>query len=248
MDATEQERMGSMEESYWWHVGRRYIIRRFIEHFIGPKGSLRILDLGCGTGRNLELLAQFGDTVGVEPEGPGLEQCRERGLGEDVVKAGTATSIPFPDASFDLVTAFDVLEHLDDDKEGLAEIRRVLKPAGQLLMTVPAYRFLWSVHDEALGHRRRYVASEVHSLLNTSGFVVIRRSYAISFALPGIMAFRIAQGLLPTMAEGGASYVEVPERTNKLLTNLLKLEGRMMGAIDLPFGASIIALARRHDD
>ncbi len=248
MDAAEQERMKRMEEEYWWHVGRRYIIRRFMEHYLGPTGSLKILDLGCGTGRNLELLQQFGDAVGVEPPGPGLDQVRAMGIGEDVIVGGDAEHIPFDDGTFDLVTAFDVLEHLENDRDGLAEIRRVLKPAGHLLLTVPAYRFLWSVHDEALGHRRRYVASEIHSLLNTSGFVSIRRSYAISFALPAIMAFRIAQGLVPNLSEQGASYVEVPERTNRLLTNLLKVEGRLMGAIDLPFGASIIALARRHDD
>lgn len=248
MDAAEQERMKKMEEEYWWHVGRRYIIRRFMEHYLGPHGSLRILDLGCGTGRNLELLEQFGDAVGVEPPGPGLDQVRAMGIGEDRIVSGDATNIPFPDGTFDLVTAFDVLEHLDDDAAGLAEIHRVLKPAGMLLLTVPAYRFLWSVHDEALGHRRRYVASEVHSLLNTNRFVSIRRSYAISFALPMIMSFRIAQGLVPSLASQGASYVEVPDRTNRFLTNLLKVEARLMGAIDLPFGASIIALARRHDD
>ena len=239
-----------MEETYWWHVGRRYIIREFLKQYLGPQGSLDILDVGCGTGRNLELLAQFGDAVGVEPEGPGLDQCRSRGLGPDVVKAGFADAIPYPDESFDLVTAFDVLEHLDDDRAGLAEIRRVLRPAGHLLLTVPAYRFLWSIHDESLGHRRRYVASEVHSLLNTSGFVAIRRSYAISFALPAIFGFRIAQGLSPNVAGHGASYVEVPPLTNRLLTGLLKVESRLLGAMDLPFGASIIALARRdrHDE
>ena len=247
MDAVEQEQMARMEEQYWWHVGRRYIIRRFLEHYLGPEGSLDILDVGCGTGRNLDLLAQFGRARGVEPEGPGLARCRERGLGEDVVKAGTATELPFDDDSFDLVTSFDVLEHLEDDGAGLDEIRRVLRPAGHVMLTVPAYRFLWSVHDEALGHRRRYVASEVHGKLNTAGFVVVRRSYAISFALPAIMGFRIAQGLVPAVAERGASYVEVPAAANRLLTGLLKLEGRLMGAIDLPLGASIIALARKHD-
>lgn len=239
--------MSRMEERYWWHVGRRHIIRGFLTQYLGPRGSLDILDVGCGTGRNLDLLGQFGRAVGVEPDGPGLEQCRARGLGPDVVVAGTATAIPFPDSSFDLVTSFDVLEHLDDDGAGLREIRRVLRPAGHLMLTVPAYRFLWSIHDEALGHRRRYVASELHSLINQAGFVVIRRSYAISFALPAIMGFRIAQGLVPAMAQRGASYVDVPAATNRLLTGLLKVESRLLEAVDLPVGASIIALGRRHD-
>jgi len=237
--------MARMEESYWWHVGRRHIIRRFLEHYLGPEGSLDILDVGCGSGRNLELLSQFGNAQGVEPPGPGLDVCRRNGLGEDRVKAGSATEIPFEDNSFDLVTSFDVLEHLDDDRAGLSEIRRVLRPAGYVLLTVPAYRFLWSVHDEALGHRRRYVASEIHSLLNSSGFIAIRRSYAISFAFPAIVGYRVMQGLVPSMSDRGASYVDVSEGTNRLLTGLLKLESHLLGSVDLPFGASIIALGRR---
>lgn len=245
MNAEQQEQMARMEETYWWHVGRRHIIRGFLERYFGPEGSLDILDVGCGSGRNLELLDQFGNAQGVEPPGPGLDICRANGLGEDRVKAGSATEIPFENESFDLVTSFDVLEHLDDDRAGLSEIRRVLRPTGYLLLTVPAYRFLWSVHDEALGHRRRYVASEIHSLLNSSGFVAIRRSYAISFALPAILGFRVMQGLLPAMSERGASYVEVPDGTNRFLTGLLKLESHLLKRVDLPFGASIIALARR---
>lgn len=247
MDAIEQDRMARMEENYWWHVGRRHFIRRTLERYVGAEASMDILDVGCGSGRNLELLDQFGRAVGVEPAGPGLEACRARGLGDDRVVEGPATELPFEDGSFDLACAFDVLEHLDDDAAGLAEMRRVLRPSGLVLLTVPAYRFLWSVHDEALGHRRRYVASELHSLLNRGGFVVIRRTYAISLPLPGIIGFRIAQGLDPTSHERGASYVEVPTWINNLLIGALKVESKLMKAIDLPAGASILALARRRD-
>ena len=247
MDRTEQERMARMEETYWWHVGRRYLIRRTLERYVGKTATMDIVDVGCGSGRNLELLDQFGKAVGVEPAGPGLEACRERGLGPDRVAEGGATTLPFDDQSFDLACAFDVLEHLDDDAVGLAEMRRVLRPSGLVLVTVPAYRFLWSVHDEALGHRRRYVASELHSLLNRGGFSIIRRSYAISIPLLGIIGFRVAQGLDPTSHEKGASYVEVPTWINDLLIGALKVESRLMKAIDLPAGASIIALARRTD-
>ncbi len=243
MDAVEQERMKRMEEEYWWHVGRRYLIRRTLEHYLGASGSLEILDVGCGSGRNLELLEQFGTVRGVEPEGPGLHACHEDGL--DNVVAGLADAIPFDDGSFDLVTSLDVLEHLDDDDAGLQEIHRVLRPAGYALITVPAYRFLWSVHDEALGHRRRYVASDLHRLLNNNGFVVVRRTYAISFALPAILGYRIAQGLFPPMHKRGATYVDVGKGSNWLLTQALKLESRILGRLDLPVGASILALARK---
>ena len=245
MDRTEQERMERMEASYWWHVGRRYLIERTLRRRFGDEATLKIVDVGCGTGGNMALLDQFGDVVGVEPPGPGLQICRQKGFTDERVVEGTATSIPFDDETFDLATAFDVLEHLDDDAEGLEEIRRVLKPNGHFLLTVPAYRFLWSVHDESLGHRRRYVASEIHTKLNNAGFVVIRRSYAISAPLFGILGFRIAQGLLPAMAEQGASYVEVPTWVNQALVNTLKIEAKLLKAVDLPFGASIFALARK---
>ncbi len=245
MDAREQQRMAEMEESYWWHVGRRALIERTLRRGLGLDSEREVLDVGCGSGRNLELLRPFGRVRGLEPEGPGLEACRARGLGPQEVIAGAADALPFGDASFDLVTALDVLEHLDCDQKGVAELHRVLKPGGHVLITVPAYRFLWSIHDEALGHRRRYVASELHALLNAGGFEVLRRTYAISLALPAIVSFRLAQGLSPALYQRGASYVEVPWLVNQALIAALKAEARLLDRVDLPAGASILALGRK---
>jgi SAM-dependent methyltransferase len=242
---TEQDRLERMEQRYWWHVGRRHLVERFLLRRFGDSGGLDICDVGCGTGRNLELLGRFGRAVGVEPPGPGLDRCRARGLGEDRVVAGTAHALPFEEGRFDLVTALDVLEHLEDDEAGLRELGRVLRPNGFVLLTVPAYRFLWSVHDESLGHRRRYVASELHGKLNGAGFVVVKRSYAVSFALPGIVGFRVVQGLFPAVAERGASYVEVPAAVNALLAGSIRAESRLLDAVDLPLGTSIVAFARK---
>jgi SAM-dependent methyltransferase len=247
MDEAEQRRLEQMEQEYWWHVGRRYLVERTLVQRFGDGQGLRICDVGCGTGRNLELLARFGEVVGVEPPGAGLESCRARGLGPEVVAEGSALALPFEDASFDLLTAFDVLEHIDDDHAALREFHRVLRPNGYLLVTVPAYRFLWSVHDESLGHRRRYMASELHGKLNTSGFVVVKRSYSVSFALPGIVGFRIAQGLLPTLSERGASYVAVPAVVNRLLAHTIRLEARITDLVDLPMGTSIFAFSRKRE-
>ncbi len=245
MDQAQIDKMEAMEESYWWHQGRRHLVTRFMTGFFGPEDKMEILDVGCGTGRNLNLLERWGTVLGVEPEGPGLEACRKAGRGPDRVMAAPADRLPFPDASFDLVTAFDVLEHLEDDQAGLREFHRVLRPGGHLLLTVPAYRFLWSIHDEALGHRRRYVASEIHSLLNNSGFSTLRRSYAITFALPAIASFRILQGLIPSLYQRGASYVEVPTVANAALVGLIRLESWLLRMIDLPLGTSILALAKK---
>jgi SAM-dependent methyltransferase len=245
MRAEEQMELERMEQGYWWHVGRRHLVEHTLLKRFGDAGGLRICDVGCGTGANLELLGRFGTAVGVEPEGPGLERCRARGLGDDAVVAGDACALPFDDESFDLVTSFDVLEHIEDDSLALRELARVLRPNGYLLVTVPAYRFLWSIHDESLGHRRRYMASELHSKLNTAGFAVIKRSYAVSFTLPGILGYRIAQGLFPSLASRGASYVDVPPLVNRALAASIKLESRLLDAFDLPVGTSIFAFARK---
>src|SRR5437667_10249215 len=148
--------MRRVEESHWWFVGRRRIIRSFLERVCRDLKSIRveqdkdptlnILDVGCGTGANLEMLAEFGDAEGVDVSSEALDFCRARGLAK--VKQGAAESLPFEDASFDLVTGLDVVEHLDDDMAGLREMRRVLRPHGRALLFVPAFMFLWGVQDD----------------------------------------------------------------------------------------------------
>lgn len=245
MKGDDHQDLVDMEANYWWHVGRRHLIRSLLDRALEPSSSPRILDVGCGAGGNLDLLASYGKVCGVEPAGPGLEGCRARGLGPDRVVEGTADALPFEAGQFDLVTTFDVLEHLDDDLAAMREISRVLRPGGLVFVTVPAYRFLWSVHDEALGHRRRYMASEVHRLLNAAGFTVERRTYAITMPLPAIAGFRVAQGLIPTLYRRGASYVKLPGALNRLLIGALRLETLALNVIDLPLGTSILALGRK---
>ncbi len=136
-----------VEESHWWHVGRRRILESFVEEIVAGmdlRGRRpRILDVGCGTGANLEMLQKFGEAEGVDISEDALAFCRERGLPR--VRQGAAESLPFEDATFDLVTALDVVEHLDDDTAGLREIRRVLRREGRALLFVPAFMFLWGV-------------------------------------------------------------------------------------------------------
>jgi SAM-dependent methyltransferase len=146
----------------------------------------------------------------------------------------------------DLISALDVLEHMDDDMRALEEFHRVLRPEGFLLVTVPAYRFLWSEHDEALMHRRRYVASELHVKLTRSGFRVLKRSYAVFFLFFPIVFYRLFRGLFPKdPLAPRASYVKLPGVLNRLLIVFLRIEAGMMGAVNLPWGTSIIVLAQK---
>ena len=135
----------AVEESHWWYHGRRRIVMDLVARLPLPREA-QILDAGCGSGRNLVELAGFGSATGLEPSARGAEVARARGVGE-VVEAGIDT-MPFDDASFDLITLLDVLEHIEDDRGALQGLRRVARPGGMLLITVPAYPRLWSSHDE----------------------------------------------------------------------------------------------------
>src|SRR3989440_4746657 len=147
--------MYEVEEHHWWFVGRRRIIERFVAAVCREIGKRkpRILDVGCGTGANLQMLANHGASEGVDVSGEALDFCRARGLSK--VKQGAAESLPYEDASFDLVTGLDVVEHLDDDLAGLKEMRRVLRPRGRALLFVPALIIFWGAQGEINHHRRR---------------------------------------------------------------------------------------------
>ena len=177
--------MYEVEGTHWWFAGRRRILKSFIARTVASlnRANLQILDIGCGTGANLEMLAEFGECQGVDVSPEALAFCRTRGL--DQVRQGEAEQLPFADRSFDLVTALDVVEHLDDDLKGLQEMRRVLSSEGRALIFVPAFMFLWGVQDDISNHRRRYTLPELRRVLKDAGFEVERAKYAnITFFLP----------------------------------------------------------------
>ena len=195
--------MREVEDAHWWYVGRRRIISSFVKRIcdeIRAEGNTepRILDIGCGTGGNLETLSTFGKAEGVDISREALDFCRARGL--ENVREGAAETLPYSGASFDLVTALDVVEHLDDDVAGLREMRRVLRPGGRLLLFVPAFMFLWGVQDDVSHHRRRYTLPELRQKLEQAGMKVDRASYAnITFFGPILVGrlFMRLTGLRP---------------------------------------------------
>ncbi len=231
-----------LEAEYWWFVGRRAILDRLLRHFV--KRSRVAVDVGCGSGRNLEVLARHADRVlGTDRSATAVRLTASRHF---PALLADGNSLPLADSSADLLTALDVLEHMEDDIHALLEFRRVLRPGGRLLLAVPAYRFLWSEHDEALQHRRRYLASELHIKLTNTGFEVEKRSYAVFFAFFPIVLYRLARGLFPKdpMAPK-ASHVMLPRLLNTFFAKLLSLEGRLMRVINFPLGASIVMVARK---
>jgi SAM-dependent methyltransferase len=234
-----------VEQSHWWHIGRRRILATFVENICREVTDrrARILDVGCGTGANLLMLSKYGDAEGVDVSEDALAFCRERGL--DKVKLGAAEQLPYDDATFDLVTAFDVVEHIDDDLAGLKEMRRVLRPGGRVLLFVPTFMFLWGLQDDVSHHRRRYRLSELRRVLEQAGFEIERSTYAnITFFFP-ILFIRKLMRLTGIKAES-ENNINVPA-FNSVLGALLGAESWILRYANLPFGVSGLCVAKASD-
>src|SRR5271163_4568894 len=176
------------EDRHWWYRGRRTVLARALAG-VEPPNPARILDAGCGSGRNMVELARLGTVTGIELSEASVALARERDVGEIV--AGSVLEMPFADDSFDLAVSLDVIEHLEDDLTALRELRRVLAPGGALLVTVPAYQWLWSGHDEINHHHRRYTRSSLLSVAHEAGWEPVRTTYFNSLLLPAAIVLRV---------------------------------------------------------
>ena len=238
----EYDAMYQLEGFYWWFVARRALAVELLNEEIHGRKSVRILDVGCGTGANANAFEGLAPTVGIDSSIDALRFCQTRGM--QSVALSPVEDLPFACGTFDVVTALDVLEHTDDDLHCLREIHRVSKNDGLLLITVPAYGFLWSEHDEALKHRRRYTVHELRNKLAVTGYEVVRTSYFITALFFPILALRIWQSLRKQSTQPKTGIVVLPKWINEMLVRLLALERRVFRRMNLPFGVSIVALAR----
>ena len=235
--------MAELEKSYWWHAGRKSIISQQMRK-LGLSKNAKILNVGCGTGGMIPLFEQYGDVVNIDVSDEALKYCKQ--LGFRNLKKYNGTTVPFKDSSYDLVVATDVLEHIEDDQAALKEWRRVLKPGGHMLITVPAYQWLWSDHDQELHHHRRYTASGLHRKTNEESLRVRKKTYAITFSFPLIVGYRLIDSILPNRKKkANTSYVLLPRPINSLFTNLLRLEAQCLRVINFPFGTSILLIAEK---
>jgi SAM-dependent methyltransferase len=235
--------MFRIEQSHWWYTGRRKILANFVADICRRVTDRRprILDVGCGTGANLLMLSEYGDAEGVDISTDALAFCRERGL--DQVKVGAGEELPYDDATFDLVTALDVVEHMDDDLAGLREMRRVLRPGGRVLLFVPTFMFLWGVQDDVSNHRRRYRLPELRRVLEQAGFEVERTTYAnITFFLP-ILLVRKLMRVTGIKAES-ENNINVSS-LNGLLGSVFGAESVVLRHMNIPFGVSGLCVARK---
>lgn len=223
------------EDRHWWFLGRR----RMVMDLLGETGAHgRILDLGCGTGGTLPHLAPFGAAVGLDPAPEAAKYCRSRGV---PLVVGSGLELPFADASCDTVLAMDVIEHVPDDVTLLREVRRVLRPGGVLLVTVPALPWLWSSHDDLHHHYRRYTRRTLESSLRAGGFRPAKVSYYNGLLLPLAIARKI---FYPFKGRDEHHLVDLPGPLNNVLRGVLDLEAWILRRCNLPLGGSLIAAAR----
>ena len=234
--------MFRVEQSHWWYTGRRKILAEFVEQICRQVTDRRprILDVGCGTGANLLMLSKYGDAEGVDVSEDALAFCRERGL--DKVRLGAGEKLPYEDATFDLVTAFDVVEHMDDDLAGLREMRRVLRPGGRALLFVPTFMFLWGLQDDVSNHRRRYRLPELRRVLEQAGFEIERTTYAnITFFLPILLVRKLMR--LTGIKTETENTINV-SALNGVLGRVFGAESWLLKRMNLPFGVSGLCVAR----
>ena len=233
--------MAETQHRHWWFCGRRQILTRILQGLAIPKHA-RILEVGSGTGGNLEMLTYFGQVSAMEMDPVALDLTKQKTRVRIDLRPGRCPDeIPFKDERFDLICLFDVLEHIPDDAATLSALNGLLTQNGRLLLTVPAYRWLWGPHDTFLHHQRRYSANELRTKLRTAGFQVQRLSFFNTLLFPLAALVRLKERLHGSShAAGGA----VPsEPLNSLLLRVFALEKHWLPRFNFPFGVSLLVVA-----
>jgi len=235
------DRMAELDQHHWWFRARRRILEELIVRVVRPPKGGRVLEVGCGTGHNLAMLGKFGHLDASELDFAARTLSTKR-LGREVKEAKLPDLSMFKRNEYDLVALLDVLEHVPDDLASLRAIHRRLKPGGALLLTVPANPWMWSAHDAAHHHFRRYTKKQLKELFLRSGLEIELLSYFNTLLYPLIAAARIAGKLL----RRDSSDDKLPgERVNATLERIFSLEAGMLGRMPMPFGVSLVAVVRR---
>jgi SAM-dependent methyltransferase len=234
--------MAATESVHWWFCARRKILECIIEAMGLPREA-RILEVGSGTGGNLVMLSQYGKVSALETDANARELSAKKTNGQFTVRAGDCPdNIPFEDERFDLICMFDVLEHIDEDVETLAALRKRLAPGGRMLITVPAYPWLWSAHDVFLHHKRRYTARTLRQAFNESGLRVDRITYFNTWLLPLAAAARLKDRIASHKKPSGTA--TPPPLVNSTLHAIFASERHMLRRFNLPAGVSLMGVAR----
>ncbi|MEH6476289.1 MAG: class I SAM-dependent methyltransferase [Sneathiella sp.] len=238
MDRAVFERMVASEEDHWWFAARRDLIRAILTRCIALPAAPRILEAGCGTGGNLDLLREFGEVEAFEID----QIARDIAIGKSglsIAFGALPEEIPFRDKLYDIIGLFDVLEHIEDDKASLAALGARLAPGGRMVLTVPAFPALWSRHDERHHHFRRYTRKSLEAVAKSASLQVVEDGYFNTALLPLAVTTRAINGLL---GRDNADEVKPSRLINAVLYKIFSAERHLIGRTRMPVGLSVFAV------
>lgn len=245
MQISEYKNIFEHEDSHFFYKGTHRIILEILDKYLSKKKELAILDAGCGTGLLLKKLKKFGQVYGIDISNEALKFAKKRGI-KNLYQA-SVTKLPFADKKFDLVLSIDVLYHqnVSSDQKALRELYRVLKPEGLLIVKVPAFNWLRGNHDLVVQTKHRYTINELKKKLESSNFKIKKISYLYIFIFPILVLKRLGDKLFPKQVSSEIN--EVPKIINKIFLWLITLEARIVLFSSLPFGVSILAVAKKNN-
>jgi SAM-dependent methyltransferase len=239
MDRAVYDHMAELDQRHWWYLGRRQVLATIIERIVRPRASARILEVGCGTGHNFQMLSTFGAVDAVELD-ENARSMAEKRLGRRVLPDPLPELSGVDDGAYDLICAFDVIEHIPDDRHAVATIAAKLKPGGKLAMTVPAHRWMWSAHDVINHHKRRYSKRSLKALIDGSPLRLDAIGYLNSILFPLAVGQRMASKALNKQ---DSKLGIPPAPINGALERIFAAERHVIGRIPLPPGLSLYAVA-----
>ena len=240
MERVIYDRIRVLEGQHWWFTGRRKVLTGLLQDLPLPERA-RIIEVGCGAGGNIEMLRAFGDVTAIEPDEDSRAYVSQR-LNMPVQGGLLPDGLPVGPGGFDAVCAFDVVEHVDDDEGAVKGLARLLDPGGFLVITVPAYQWMWSHHDELHHHKRRYLKQKIEALVRGAGLEVVRSTYFNTLLFPAAAAVRLAKRAVGNTSEDDKM---PPRSVNALLSGVFGAEAGWLKRHSLPFGLSIIIIGRK---
>lgn len=238
--------MAEFEKMFWWHRGKLFLVQNLLK-LLHPTNTekLNILEIGCGSGEITSYLSKNNNVMGIDIYHDALEYCREKGLTNLLEGDINQLDISKYYGTFDIILALDVLEHIQDDVETMHRAYKMLKPGGYFLVNVPAHKFLWSEHDEALHHKRRYHSLEITQKLKDSGFEIVKKSYFVTTAFFPILFIRTWNTLFKKSAYPQTSYVPLPNYLNAFATKIMETEAKLLCKFSLPIGTTLTVVAKK---
>jgi SAM-dependent methyltransferase len=239
MERIVYEQMAELDQRHWWYRARREVLAALIRREVQPPANARVLEIGCGTGHNLAMLGEFGSVDALELDDEARAVAEQR-LGKSVMSAPLPELAGVPERHYDLIGAFDVIEHIDDDQAALASIAGRLKPGGKLVVTVPAHQWMWSAHDVVNHHKRRYSKRALRALVQGSSLKLERSGYFNSLLFPLAVAERLSSKL---RGKDDADLSLPPRLLNAALERVFALERHLVARLPLPPGLSLFAVA-----